>query len=174
MLLPSLEKDRGRLFMLWGVGRGWNTYIPTYIHTHTHTHTHIHAHYMFFILSSTISKKLKLKTTKMECTILFSVPPPPSASPAFYFSTHIKSLQALPAFSLPQIKFLLIYSGLCKRFSCITEAIQPILALQCLIKCTRNNNNANRKFFFLNGKIRKRSVRFILSVSMSARQKRGG
>ena len=152
MLLPSLEKDRGRLFMLWGVGgmEYIHTYINTYTHTHTHTHTH--AHYMFFILSSTISKKLKLKTTKMECTILFSVPPPPSASPAFYFSTHIKSLQALPAFSLPQIKFLLIYSGLCKRFSCITEAIQPILALQCLIKCTRNNNNANRKFFFLTAK----------------------
>ena len=145
------KRQRPPFHALGGGGGGWNTYIPTYIHTHTHTH--IHAHYMFFIWSSTISKKLKLKTTTMECTILFSVPPPPpSASPAFYFSTHIKSLQALPAFSLPQIKFLLIYSGLCKGFSCITETIQPILALQCLIKCTRNNNNANRKFFFLTAK----------------------
>ena len=86
MLLPSLEKDRGRLFMLWGVGG--MEYIHTYIHTHTHTHTHIHAHYMFFIWSSTISKKLKLKTTKMECTILFSVPPPPLHLPLLFTSAH--------------------------------------------------------------------------------------
>ena len=53
-------------------------------------------------------------------------------------------------------------SGVCK--SCYTtEAIKAtLLALQCFIKCKRNNNKANSKIFFLNVKIKMFSKVYIV------------
>ena len=53
-------------------------------------------------------------------------------------------------------------SGVCKS-CCTTEAMKAtLLALQCFIKCKRNNNKANSKIFFLNVKIKMFSKVYIV------------